>query len=72
MGRYKLDSVGVQEVRWGRGGTVRAGVIYLFFNGKGKENYQLGAGFLVQHRIVPAVNRLAFVTDRTYIVLGGR
>jgi hypothetical protein len=23
--RYKLDSVGVQKVRWNKGGTVRAG-----------------------------------------------
>ena len=25
LARYKLDSVGVQEVRWDRGGKVRAG-----------------------------------------------
>jgi len=25
LARYKLDLVGVQEVRWGKGGTVRAG-----------------------------------------------
>jgi hypothetical protein len=35
----KLDLVGVQEVRWGKGGTVRAGD-YIFFCGKGKENNQ--------------------------------
>ena len=28
--RYKLDLVGVQEVRWDEGGTVRAGD-YIFF-----------------------------------------
>jgi len=28
--RYKLDLVGVQEVRWDKGGTVRAGD-YIFF-----------------------------------------
>jgi len=27
LARYKLDLVGVQEVRWDREGTVRAGVI---------------------------------------------
>ena len=37
--RYKLDVVGVQEVR----GTVRAGN-YDFFYGKGNENHQFGAG----------------------------
>jgi len=31
--RYKLDLVGVQEVRWDRQGTVRAGD-YNFFYGK--------------------------------------
>ena len=31
--RYKLDVVGVQEVRWDKGGTVRAGD-YDFSNGK--------------------------------------
>ena len=34
LGRYKLDVVGVQEVRWDKGGTVRAGD-YNFFYGKG-------------------------------------
>jgi hypothetical protein len=27
LARYKLDLVGVQEVRWDKGGTVRAGII---------------------------------------------
>ena len=39
--RYKLDLVDVQEVRWDKGGTVRAGD-YNFFYGKGNENHQLG------------------------------
>jgi len=33
LARYKLDLVGVQEVRWDKGGTVRAGD-YNFFYGK--------------------------------------
>jgi len=32
--RYKLDLVGVQEVKWDRGGTVRAGDCNVFY---GKE-----------------------------------
>ena len=44
LARYKLDLVGVQEVRWGKGGTVRAGD-YNFFNGKRNKNHQLGTGF---------------------------
>ena len=38
LARYKLDLVGAQEVRWDKGGTVRAGD-YIFFYGKGNENH---------------------------------
>jgi len=70
--RYKLDVVGVQEVRWDKGGTVRAGD-YDFFYGKGNEKHQLGMSFFVHHRIVSAVKRVEFVSDRlSYIVLRGR
>jgi hypothetical protein len=37
LARYKLELVGVQEVRWDKGGTVRAGD-YTFFHGKGSES----------------------------------
>jgi len=64
--------VGVQEVRWHRGGAVRARY-YNFFYGKGNENHQLGAVLLVHHRRVSAVKRVEFVGDRvSYIVLRGR
>jgi len=42
LASYKLDLVGVQEVRWHKEGTVRAGD-YNFFHGNWKENNQLGA-----------------------------
>ena len=44
LARYKLGVVGVQEVRWDKEGTVRAGG-YNFFYGKGNENNQLGTFF---------------------------
>jgi len=37
--RYKLDLMGVQEVRWDKGGIMRAGN-YNFFYGGGNENHQ--------------------------------
>jgi hypothetical protein len=45
LARYKLDLVGVQEVRWEGGGTEPAGE-YIFFYGKGNENHELGTGSL--------------------------
>jgi hypothetical protein len=41
LARYKLDLVGVQEVRWDKVGMVSAGD-YNFFYGKGNENNQFG------------------------------
>jgi len=63
LGRYKLDVVGVQEVRWDKGATVREGD-YDFFYRKGNDNHQLGTGFFVHRRIVSALKRVEFVSDR--------
>jgi hypothetical protein len=41
LGKYKLDLVGVQEVRWDKGGTERA-EDYTFFYGVRNEDHQLG------------------------------
>jgi len=44
LGKYKLDVVSVQEVKWDKEGTVREGD-YDFFYGKGNDNHQFGTGF---------------------------
>jgi exonuclease III len=72
LARYKLDLVCVQEVRWDKAGTIRAGDYTLSY-GKGNDNHQLVTGFYVHQRILPAVKKVDFVSDRmSYIVLRGR
>jgi hypothetical protein len=59
------------QVRWDKGETVRE-EYYNFFYGIGNENHQPGTGFFVHHRIVSAIKRVAFVSDRmSYIILRG-
>jgi exonuclease III len=68
---YKLDLLGVQEVRWNKGGTVRVG--YIFFYGKGNKDHHSGTVSFVHHRIVSAVKRVEFVSGRkSEIALRGR
>jgi exonuclease III len=72
LGKYKLDLVGVQEVRWEKGGTERA-EDYTLFYGQGNGDHRLGTGFFVHKRILSAVRRVEFISVRlSYIILRGR
>ena len=62
--------MGAQEVRWEKGGTVRA-ENFNFFYGKGKENNQLGTGFVLHHGIVSAVKTEELVSNRVSCTWGG-
>jgi hypothetical protein len=64
--------VGALEVRWGKGGTVQA-EDYTFFYGQGNGDHQSGTVFFVHKRIISAVRRVEFISDRMYcIILRGR
>jgi len=56
--------MGVQEVRWYKDDTVRAGDSN-FFYGNGIENHQWGPGFFIHHRIISSVKRVEFVSNGT-------
>ena len=60
LAKYRLDLVGVQEVRLDENGISSIGD-YMLYYGKGNNNHQLGTGFFVHNRIKSAVVVLAIV-----------
>jgi hypothetical protein len=72
LSKYKLDLVGVHEVRWDEGGTEPAGE-YTFFCRKGTLNHEFGTGFFGHKRVISAATRAELVIGRlSYIILRGR
>jgi hypothetical protein len=63
LARYKLYSLSVQDVRWAKGGTVKSkGLYFCVWVLKGKSTF--GNRIFCNHRIVSAVKRVEFVSDR--------
>jgi hypothetical protein len=72
LAKYKLDLVGEQEVTWVKGGTEPAGD-YTFSYGNGSADHNLGTDFFVHKKIISAVKRVEFVSERiSYVILRGR
>jgi hypothetical protein len=70
LGKYKLDLVAIQEVRWEKGHwTGRRFYIFLW---TGQWRSSARDRFFVHKRIVSAVRRVEFISDRmSYIILRG-
>jgi hypothetical protein len=63
--------VGVQNVRWEKGGTERA-EDYTFLRGEGHKDHPLETDFFIHKTIISVFKRVEFVSDtRSYIILKG-
>jgi exonuclease III len=71
LSKYRLDLMGVQEVRWEGNDTAPAGEYTFFLRKEGMRTMNWVQGF-VQKRIISTVKRVEIVSDRmSYIILRG-
>jgi hypothetical protein len=68
LSRYKIDLVGVQEVRWEDNSTEPTGK-YTFFYGKGNDKHELGKSFLCIREPYQQLRGLMY--DKMHIILRG-
>ena len=69
LATYKLDLVGVQEIRWDKRGNHKSRELYLFL-WKRKQKSSIGNRIFVHHGRVSPVKKVEFVSDMmTYAVL---
>jgi hypothetical protein len=69
LSEYKLDLVGVQEMRWEGGGT-EPKEEYTFFYGKENANHELGKSFLYIRELYQQLRGLSLLVIR-YTILRG-
>jgi hypothetical protein len=67
LSKYKLELVGVREVRWEGDGSEPAGG-YTFLYGRGNENHELGTSSFVHKRIISEVKRALSCDRMSYIL----
>jgi hypothetical protein len=63
LSRYRLHSVGVQEIIWDGSGTEPAGEYTLFY-GKENENHELDTEFFLHKSTISAVRWVEFASGR--------